>query len=278
MTFSKFVTLLIAFAFASFLVARTYEIGPVIWIKRELARKRAQEGADRRELIDRVRQLLPQANENNVVFSLHRESSTRGGSRMTVVSNTYYPRVYVVDGDAFWIIPMAYDRHRRSYTLGDPVRLTADYVKQVSLTGKPGQTLTYTFLVGTDDHTQEIAMDLTPFCFRKSSFYPFDFMQDAACANAQKLAEQIALTACNITHEQLEEGRIKDECSNYSVYAFCSGIFGVMFAAANVLPITLICFVAAFVFLGMMISRKQYPKISAVLVIVELLVAFMMLK
>lgn len=74
-------------------LARVYEVGPIIWIKGTARRQRALEGADRRELVDQVPQLLPQANEGNAVFSLYREQSASGGSQFTVLSRTYYSLV-----------------------------------------------------------------------------------------------------------------------------------------------------------------------------------------
>ena len=51
-------------------LARVHKVGPIIWAKRAAG---ALEGANRRELVAQVQQLLPQANDGNVVFSLHRE-------------------------------------------------------------------------------------------------------------------------------------------------------------------------------------------------------------
>ena len=71
-------------------------VGPVLWLKRARGRRAAQEGRQRRELVERVRQLLPQANDGNVIFSMRVESSSSGGSQVKVITNTYYPLVYVV--------------------------------------------------------------------------------------------------------------------------------------------------------------------------------------
>ena len=105
----KILTVLLILLVLFAVLAKFCETGPFIWIKRAACRQRALEGADRRELIARVQQLLPQANDGNVVFSLHRESSARGGSQFTIISSTYYPMVFVADGDSFWMIPLAHD-------------------------------------------------------------------------------------------------------------------------------------------------------------------------
>ncbi len=277
-TISGVVTLLIILVFLSALLARAYEVGPIIWLKRVLRRKRAQEGTDRRELVARVRQLLPQANDDTVVFSLHRESSASGGSKITVLSSTYYPRVFVVDGDSLWMIPMAYDKRRRHYELGEPVQFTADAVRQISLTGTRGKTLTVNFLLELDGRKRDIDMDLTPFCFRKNSFYPFDLMQETACDRALKVAENMARIACNLTPEELEAGRLKEECSQYGTYAACAGIFGVLLTPANNLPIVLACFVISLLLFGRMIAKKQIPKISAIVVLIEAVGAYLLMQ
>lgn len=273
----KIVILLLSLLFTSAVIARVYAAGPIIWIKQATRRQRALEGADRRELVARVQQLLPQANDSNVVFSLHRENTTSGGSQFTVMSSTYYPMVFVVDGDSFWMIPMAYEKRKRNYALGTPVPFSAADVRQVELTGRRGKTLTFTFHLELDGRQREIDMDLTPYCFRKNAFYPFDLMQEAACANAMKLAEQMALTACQLTPEELEAGRLKDECSNYGIYAACAGVFGIMFAAGDLLPVVLFCFAISLLLLCVMLAKKQIPKISAVVVLLEAAAAYAML-
>lgn len=275
-TVSGAVTVLFILVVVSVMLARIYETGPIIWIKRAARRRRAMEGADRRALVARIQQLLPQANDDNVLFSLHRESSASGGSKVTVLSSTYYYTVFVADGDSFWVIPMSYDRHARSYQLGTPVPFNASIVKGVRLTGKRGKTLTFHFLLG--DQTQPLYMDLTPFYFRKNSFYPFDLMQEAACRKARQLAEAMALAACGLTPEDLEAGRCKDECSEYGLYAACTGFLGVMFAAAPFLPVVLICFGISLVLFGVMLSKKRPPKTSAVVVLAEAVISYMIMR
>lgn len=274
----KILILLLLLLFGSAILAKVYEVGPFIWLKRAARRGRALEGTDRRELVARVQQLLPQANDSNVVFSLHRESSASGGSQFTVLSSTYYPMVFVVDGDSFWMIPMAYDKHKRSYALGTPSCFSAADVRQVKLTGTRSKTLTFTFLLELDGRKREIDMDLTPFCFRKNRFYPFDLMQEAACDRALKLAEKMALTACQLTPEALEAGRLKDECSNYGTYAACAGVFGVMFAAAESLPIVLVCFGISLLLFFVMLAKKRIPKVSAVVVLIEAAAAYLIMR
>ena len=249
----KIVYILILLLVISFATAKVYEAGPIIWLKQAMRRRRALEGADRRELVARVQQLLPQANDGNVVFSLHRESSSSGGSQFPVLTSTYYPMVFVADGDCFWILSMAYDKRKRAYALGTPVPFSAADVRQVKLTGKRSKTLTFTFHLEVDGRQREIDMDLTPFCCRLNRFHPFDLMQEAACDRAMELAERMALTACRLTPEALEAERLKDECSNYAIYAACSGVFGIMFAAAELIPVVLVFFGISLLLFGIML-------------------------
>ena len=69
------------------------DFGPVNWARRNAGRKRAQEGSDRRVLVERVQQFLLQANDGNAVFSVYEKSETHGGSQFKVTTYTYYPRV-----------------------------------------------------------------------------------------------------------------------------------------------------------------------------------------
>ena len=278
MTKYQVMILLLAVLFGCIMVAKIYEVGPVIWAKRAARRGRALEGSDRRELVARVQQLLPQASDGNVVFSLHRESSASGGSQFTILTSTYYPMVFVVDGDSFWMIPMAYDKRKRAYALGVPERFSAGDVRQVCLTGTRGKTMTFNFHLELDGRKREIDMDITPFCFRKNAYYPFDFMQETACDKAVKLAEKMALAACHLTPEDLEAGRVKDECSNYGTYAACFGMFGVMMAAGEILPAVLVCFGVSLVLFGVMLTKRRIPKVSAVVVLIEALIAYSMMR
>lgn len=274
----KIVTLLLVLIVISIALAKVYEAGPIIWLKRSARRNRALEGTDRRELVARVQQLLPQANDGNVLFSNHRESSSSGGSQFTIMTSTYYPTVFVVDADCFWVLPMAYNKRKRTYALGAPVQFSAGDVRQVELTGKRGKTLTFTFHLELDGRKREIDMDVTPFCFRKNAYYPFDLVQQPACDKAIKLAERMALSACRLTPEALEAGRLKDECSNYATYAACAGVFGIMLTPTEVVPLVLACFGISLLLFAVMLSKKQIPKISAVVVLLEALIAYLMMR
>ena len=274
----KIIALLLILIFGSFIFAKVYETGPIIWLKRSARRSRALEGADRRELVARVQQLLPQANDGNVVFSLHRESSSSGGSQFTILSTTYYPMVFVVDGDSFWMIPMAYDKRKRVYALGAPQRFSAADVRQMRLTGKRGKTLTFTFHLELDGRKREIDMDLTPYQFRKNAFYPFDFVQEAACERAMELAERMALTACQMTPEALEEGRLKDECDNYATYAAGIGMLGFFASPSKSLIAVAPFFAVSLILFGVMISKKRFPKISAVIVLLEAFASYQFMR
>ena len=259
------------------IVGARYGFGPVLWIKRSLGRKRAQEGEDRRELIARVQKLLPQANDDNVVFSMYRERSTRGGSKVTVTTDTYYPRVFVVEEDHFWVIPLSYDKRKRTYRLGEPDIVPEEAVKLVRLTGKRGKNLTCTFYLKTETDSAELAMVLSPLCYRENSFHPFNLLQEAACDRALEAAEKLAYKACHLTPEELEADRLKDECSTYGVYAGCSGMLGVMLTPLESITAVSIPFFAALILFGLMIAKKRIPKFSAIVVIVEAVIAYSML-
>ena len=221
----KIGSLLFILIFGSFLLARVYAVGPLVWLKRAALRGRALEGADRRELVARVQQLLPQANDGNVIFSLHRENSSSGGSKVTVISTTYYYNVFVVDGDFLWVLPMSYDKRQRSYQLGTPVRFSASDVRQVRLTGTHGKTLTFHFLLELDGRKLELAMALTPYCFRLSKYYPFTLLQEEA----------------------------------------------------SLIPV-LACFAISLILFGVMLSKKQVPKVSAVLVLLAAVGSYLMMR
>ncbi len=271
-------TIVLIVVVVSILEAKFYEIGPVIWIKRSLRRKYALEGKDRNELLSRVQELLPQVNDSNTVFSLHKTTSHHSGGSVQVATNTYDLHVFVVDNDSFWVIPMEYSRWKKSYQLGRPGKFSTDSVKDVSLTGKHGKHLIFTFLLEINGQQITINMDLVPFCFRKNSFYPFDLMQEIACENAFQTAEKMARIACDITPEELEESRLKDECLKYGTYAGCAGAIGILSApSVSIIP-SIVCFVIAFLFLGMMVLKNQPPKFSALVVLIELAIAYLLLK
>lgn len=257
-----------------------YNMGPVIWMRRSRGRARAlEDDASRRELVERVRQRLPQANDQNVVFSLQVESHTSGGGRMRVTTYTYYYKVFVADTDCLWVLPFSYDKKTRGYQLGDPVSLTRDLIQRVSLAGKRGKKLTVSFTLKPELGVDKIDMVLEPLQFQRNKFYPFDFLQEEACGKALDLTEKLALSACGLTPEDLEETRLEDECNNYAIAAGFCGFFGIVAAyASHALFLPLILFAAALALFGLMISKKQMPKISLVIVIVEAIVTFMILR
>lgn len=121
-------------------------------------------------------------------------------------------------------------------------------------------------------------MDMAPYCFKKNPFYPFDMLQPAACDAALETVERIARNACNLTPEDLEAGRLKDECSNYGLYAGLAAVIGVLAAPAESIVPTVICFVIALAFLGLILVKKQVPKVSAVVVLIALVAAFSLAK
>ena len=122
-------------------------------------------------------------------------------------------------------------------------------------------------------------MVLEPLQFQRNKFYPFDFLQEDACAKAMDLTEKLALSACGLTPEDLEETRLEDECNNYAIAAGFCGFFGIIAAyASHALFLPLILFAAALALFGLMISKKQMPKISLVIVIVEAVIAFLIIR
>ncbi len=257
-----------------------YNMGPVIWMRRSRGRARAlEDDASRRDLVERVRQRLPQASDQNVVFSLQVESHTSGSSRMRVTTYTYYYKVFVADTDCLWVLPFSYDKKTRGYELGDPVPLTRDLIQRVSLAGKRDKKLTVSFTLKPELGLDKIVMVLEPLQFQRNKFYPFDFLQEGACAKAMDLTEKLALAACGLTSEDLEETRLEDECGNYAVAAGLCGFCGIIAASVgNTLLLPLALFAAALGCFGVMLSKKQMPKISLVIVIVEAVVAFLLFR
>lgn len=248
-----------------------YNMGPAIWIKRSCGRARAQDDpSSRQELVERVRKLLPQANDGNVVFSLQVESRTSGGGRTRVTTNTYYYKVFVADADCLWIVPFGYDTKTRDYQLGQPVALTRDIIQNVSLAGKRDKKLGVTFSLKPEVGLDKVVMVLEPLQVKLSKFYPFDLLQETACGRALALTEKLALSACGKSAEDLESGRLEDECTNYAVGAGLCGFCGVIAASVSKsLPLTLAFFAGALVCWGVMLAKKQFPKVSVVFVAVE---------
>lgn len=272
--------LILILAVVCTLVGWRQNMGPVIWFRRSRGKARAQEDdTSRRELVARVQQLLPQANDQNVVFSLQVESHTSGGGRMRVTTYTYYYKVFVVDADCLWILPFSYDKRTRSYELGSPIPLTRDLIQRVSLAGKRGRKLTVSFTLNPEAGLDKIDMVLEPLQFQRNKFYPFDFLQEAACARAMDITEKLALSACGLTPEDLEKTRLEDECGNYAIAAGFCGFFGIVAAyASHALLLPLILFGAALALFGMMLSKRQIPKISLIIVIVQAVIAFWLVR
>ena len=93
-----------------------------------------------------------------------------------------------------------------------------------------------------------------------------------------KRRKSFARAACDLTPEDLEAGRLKDECSNYGLYAGLTAIIGALAAPAESIVPTVICFVIAFAFLGLIVVKKRVPKASAVVVIAAMVMAAMLAK
>lgn len=262
------------------LVGWRSNMGPVIWARRSRGRARAQDDdSSRRELVSRVQQLLPQANDQNVVFSLQVESHTSGGSRRQVTTYTYYYKVFVADADSLWIIPFSYDRKKRSYELGNPVPLTRNLIQNVSMAGKRGKKLKITFSLKPEVGLNEVVMMLEPLQFQRNKFYPFDFLQEAACDRALAVTEQLARSACNMSAEDLEATRMEDECGNYAIAAGLCGFCGIIAASVSQsLPLTLAFFAIPLALFGVIFSKKQVPKISVIVVAVEAVIAYFLFR
>ena len=173
---------------------------------------------------------------------------------------------------------MVYDRRKKAYGLGSPVRLDPGAVRQVRLTGRPGRDLRFTFWIEERDGLQQLDMVLAPYCFRKSSFWPFDLVQQDACEAVACGARSIACFACGLTPEDLEKERLKNECAQSGVYAACAGIFGVLLVPTESVPVVLACFGAALVLLGRIIAKGQIPKLSALVVLAAAAAAWIMMK
>lgn len=254
--------------------------GPVIWLRR--ARGVAQAQADdsvRRELVERVRQVLPQANNANTVFSLWEENRGSGGSKVHVVSTAYHYMVYVADSDCLWAIPFHYDKRAKTYQLGSPAALTKDRIQNVSLDGKRDKNLKVTFYLKKEVGYDTIVMALAPVQFKKNRFYPFNLLQEEACARALSAAEKLAFAACGKTPEDLEKDRIKGECLGYAIYAIVAGFVGFVVASGSgSLVGTLVFFAAALGLFGLMIAKKNPPKFSVIAVVLEALLSYMFLR
>lgn len=118
-------------------------------------------------------------------------------------------------------------------------------------------------------------MVLQPFCFRKNRYYPFDLLQESACQRLLDGVEKLALAACGKTPEDLEAGRLKDECSNYGLYAAMVGFLGVMLAPTGSPYPLYVCFGISLALMGLIVSKKRIPKLSAIVVLLEMAASFL---
>lgn len=270
--FSAILIVLVSFT----LVGAFYGFGPVLWYRRSKGKKRAQTGEDRRELLARVQQLLPQASDDNLVFSLYCESRTSGGSSVKVTTHTYYRKVYVVDGGQFWLVPFQSGKGKWEYALGQPIQIPAEAIKHMSYSGKRGKNLKCVFTLELDGQIEELEMMLSPCCVRESKYYPFDLLQEKACENALAAFEQLAQTCCGLSVEDLEKDRIKQQCVGFSVYAIVAGFVGMVFSMTKVPALSLVAFGVAVVLFGLMFAKKNPPKVSLVLVLIEAALAWLL--
>ncbi|MCI8537501.1 MAG: DUF1266 domain-containing protein [Oscillospiraceae bacterium] len=198
---------LMGLLFAFTLTGWSYGFGPVIWVRRAVGRSRARrDDRDRRDLIERVRQLVPQARDENTIFSIHVETSTRGGSQFKITTNVYHYSVFVAETGRLWVIPFYFDRKEKRYELGNPVSLSRELVQNVEITGRPGKQQTVTFWLKREVGLNQVVMVLEPFLFRKNRFYPFDLFQEEACEQAMSAAESIAFS-CGEPEEDMEGER-----------------------------------------------------------------------
>ncbi len=260
------------------IVGARHGFGPIVWAKRASGRKRAESGEDRRALLARVRELLPQASEENTVFSLYVDSHTSGGSKVRVTTYTYYSRVFVLEGESLWLIPLSFDKRSRDYALSEPLEIPQSMVRDVQLSGKRGKKLTVSLALDLGGQTDVVQMVLQPFCFRKTRYYPFDLLQESACQRLLDAVEKMALAVCGKTPEDLEAERLKDECSNYGLYAAMVGFLGVMLSPAGMSHFPMyICFGISLALLLMILVKKRIPKLSAVVVAVEIAAAFFLM-
>ena len=251
-----------------------YGFGPVIWARKAAGRRRARSAHSRQELVLRVQQLLPQARDSSVVFSVEEEQSTSGGSKVQVTTSTYHYKIFVAEPQSLWIIPFYYQKGPRTYELGTPVSLTRELIQDVSLSGQKDRKLEVTFRLKPAVGLDQVVMVLEPFQFQKNRHYPFDFFQEEACTQAYATAQRLALLACGKDNLDLEESRLKNACDNHAVSAFMCGFFGMAAAISGGLLPALVLFGAAAVLLVLILVKGQIPKLSLVLVILEALGAY----
>lgn len=259
-----------------FLYWLVFRGGPLGLYRCSRGKTRAQEGSQRKELVQRVQALLPQAKEDTILFSMHEKRSVRGGSHVTVVNTTYTPLVFVADGERLWVIPVQVGK-RHSYQLGNPIPLTSEFIKEVSLRGKAGQDQ-YIFSVETRDGTQEIPMAIQPFLYQKNRHCPVDLVQEEACRKMTALAQRLAFLSCHMSVEDLEEDRRKDRAIGYATIAGFIGMLGLMFAFLEDANATITLFIATLVPFALMLRNRQIPKISAIVVLVQAILSYQFLK
>lgn len=88
----------------------------------------------------------------------------------------------------------------------------------------------------------------------------------------------MAFIACSLSASALEKERLKDECGDYALYAVCASVFGLMCTPTeNPIPV-LACFAISLILFGVMLSKKQVPKVSAVLVLLAAVGAYLMMR
>ena len=251
--------------------------GPVRLYRRYRGRTRAQEGSQRRTLVERVQALLPQASEETVLFSMEEKHSTSGGSQLTIMTTTYIPRVFVIDGERLWVIPVAVGK-RHQYQLGEPVPITSRSIKRVSLQGTAGKREQYTFYVETQSGMVEVDMVVQPFVYQKNRYCPVDLVQEKACKQAVAMAQRMALLSCDMSVYDLEEDRQSNQGLRYATYAGCLGMLGVLSTPAETIAGVVFFFAAALVMFGLMLVNHRIPKFSALVVLVEAIVAYQLIK
>lgn len=261
--------------FAYVITGWFYGFGPVIWVRKAAGRRRARLTTSRQELVRRVQELVPQASDSNVVFSVEAETSTSGGSKVQVTTSTYHYHVFVADAHCIWILPFFYEKSAGAYDLGAPVALTRELIADVELSGKPAKKLEVTFRLKPAVGLDKVVMVLEPFQFKKNRHYPFDFFQEQACTQAYATTQRLALLACGKDTMDLEESRLRNACDNHAVTAFMCGFFGMAVAISGSLLPALVLFGAAAVLLVLILAKGRIPKLSLALVILEALCAYL---
>ncbi len=264
--------------FAYVITGWFYGFGPVIWVRKAAGRRRARLTTSRQELVRRVQELVPQASDSNVVFSVEAETSTSGGSKVQVTTSTYHYHVFVADAHCIWILPFFYEKSAGAYDLGTPVALTRELIADVELSGKPAKKLEVTFRLKPAVGLDKVVMVLEPFQFKKNRHYPFDFFQETACAQAFSAAEKLALLACGRNTLDLEQTRIRSVCENYAISAGMCGFLAMAGASGGFLIPTLVFLAVALLLLVLVLARGRIPKLSVIVVLLEAFVCYRFLR